>query len=394
MLILRQSGLARRLVSTQGPNVFTASATERLSPFSGAIWDETVKHFGYDIETRQSPDEYELTRKPRRYEMRGGNHLVRTHWWLAQGDFFIKQIAAVNIEYITPSYDQYGASSGLQGFVTNIVPQLRFKNQHVVITTNRNEAATPYIQFFFKDGREAMVNCYKTSMEDIVAHLRTTFYAKPGTSPYDENDEYDADGRLTNPFIHVQNKPCSTSLRHRQRRKCLCQQPGQLGCRVDLSHEFEPDNRKYYMRHMGSHIPMGDSYAMERWQYQQIFNCGRNKDNKIRKADMPRPTQGADAFREYMDLQIDQEDRQAAYMGDKVKMSRHFRHVRNQNQKWVHLYWSEWFWNVDSGLSEQLDEVEATTRDMNNNLVRDIKHRGARQKHPRGIWRFGIPWIS
>merc|ERR1711892_584733 len=203
MLILRQSGLARRLVSTQGPNVFTASATERLSPFSGAIWDETVKHFGYDIETRQSPDEYELTRKPRRYEMRGGNHLVRTHWWLAQGDFFIKQIAAVNIEYITPSYDQYGASSGLQGFVTNIVPQLRFKNQHVVITTNRNEAATPYIQFFFKDGRGAMVNCYKTSMEDIVAHLRTTFYAKPGTSPYDENDEYDADGRLTNPFSHV-----------------------------------------------------------------------------------------------------------------------------------------------------------------------------------------------
>lgn len=95
-----------------------------------------------------------------------------------------------------------------------------------------------------------------------------------------------------------------------------------------------------------------------------------------------------------MDLQIDQENRQAKYMGDKVAMSRHFRHVRQQNQKWVHLYWSEWFWNVDSGLSEQLDEVEATTRDMNNNLVRNIEQKGARQKHPRGIWRFGIPWIS
>ena len=89
-----------------------------------------------------------------------------------KGDFFIKQIAAVNIEYNTPGYDEYEASDGLFKFVKYIVPQLRFKNQHIIITTTQNESATPYIQFFFKDGRETIVNCYKTPMEDIVAHLK------------------------------------------------------------------------------------------------------------------------------------------------------------------------------------------------------------------------------
>ena len=59
--------------------------------FLGAIWQETVKHFGHDIEERKTPDTYDLYRHNRRHEMRGANHIVRTHWWLAQGKpgFFV-----------------------------------------------------------------------------------------------------------------------------------------------------------------------------------------------------------------------------------------------------------------------------------------------------------------
>ena len=63
-----------------------------------------------------------------------------------------------------------------------------------------------------------------------------------------------------------------------------------------------------------------------------------------------------------MDMCIEQENNQVKYMGDKIKMNRHFKQIKEQNQKWVHLHWSEWFWNVDSGLSEDLGEVAEETK--------------------------------
>ena len=119
------------------------------------------------------------------------------------------------------------------------------------------------------------------------------------------------------------------------------------------------------------------------------------------------------------------------------------------NQKWVHLHWSEYFWNTDSGLSEgrgthlsitaetkrflteniddicsleshlfficmcsirilkilevigkisthvkDLDDVAQYCKAQNANLVRYPEDKGARQKMAKKNWKFGIPWIS
>ena len=72
--------------------------------FLGAIWQETVKHFGHDIEERKTPDTYDLYRHNRRHEMRGANHIVRTHWWLAQGNpvfsFVTFKFLKISMEHI------------------------------------------------------------------------------------------------------------------------------------------------------------------------------------------------------------------------------------------------------------------------------------------------------
>ena len=60
-------------------------------------------------------------------------------------------------------------------------------------------------------------------------------------------------------------------------------------------------------------------------------------------------------FLKYNETQIDQEERMVKLMSDKIKLNRHFKHVRQMNQKWIHLHWSEYFWNTDSGLSEGRD---------------------------------------
>ena len=79
-----------------------------------------------------------------------------------------------------------------------------------------------------------------------------------------------------------------------------------------MRNQFASDNRKYWVKQVGNHIPMGDSYAMETWRHNQVmFNPRfelrikiltksffRNKASKLRKRESPRPTQGPEEFRE------------------------------------------------------------------------------------------------
>ena len=140
--------------------------------------------------------------------MRGQYNITKTKWWLEQGPKLIDQVVAINLEYNKPANDQYRLSRGAYNYHNFFIPQLRYKNPHVQIDVSTDRTAVPYMTFYFKDGRNATVNCASTA-EEIATHIQSAFCVEADV--LEDDEEFDENGRIRNPWMHATNKPCSTA---------------------------------------------------------------------------------------------------------------------------------------------------------------------------------------
>ena len=99
------------------------------------------------------------------------------------------------------------SSSGLYEYCVYYVPQLRFKNRNVLLTTTFDETAAPFIEVFFKDGRSTIIDCFDDPLHVIKQHFENTFCKPLGE---DKDCYIDAENRVTNPYCHINCKPIKT----------------------------------------------------------------------------------------------------------------------------------------------------------------------------------------
>lgn len=380
-------------------NIFKIRRPVRDSPFSGAIFQTLMQDLDVEFnDPNKEPLEIEALKTNKRHQARGQTPIIRTKWWLNQGPHLISEVAAINFEYNEPDYDEYKLSGGLVDYVNFYGPPMRFKNQHVVITQTKNETAAPFIQFFFKDGRNCHVDCTNSSLAEIKQHVESTFCKAPGDHSDAIEDPYDENGRHSNPYMHYQNKPISTATQYRLLRKCLCQQPGQYGCTAGCSDTYA--TWKYQSKRPGNMMPVDDNFYRRRnlrryWNSNPAGMFLTMKAYEQKQADY-RPhykTEGNQNFKNYIKDMSCRENRQISRLQNKILANRKFRYVKELNQKKIHAHWSEFFWHTESGLAEDYEELYDKVDKENKILARPWNKGGANQKHKRGFWRTVPPAI-
>jgi len=375
-------------LSPSDDNIFKKRQPIRDSPFSGRIYDTLMKEFDADaaFDSRENIEiEQMKTNKPG--NARGSHAITRTTWWLGQGPHFISEVAAVNFEYLQPHYDHAGLSTGLYEYCLYYIPQLRFKNQQAIITESTNETAAPFIQFFFKDGRNCHVDCTNASLSEIKQHIEATFCSAKGEYKDSVEDSYDSNGRHTNPYMHYQNKPLTTANKYRLRRKCICQQPGQYGCSQGDTDGYS--DHRYYAKMPGNHL-IEDNFwkrysQRPYWSKNPSGNFQTMKSYIQREEDF-RPMYSHENFKNYCQDMEGRENRQIGELVKKIRMNRQWRHVKDINHKKIHNHWSKYFWGVESGLTEDWDEFNEYVKKENANLARDYSEKGGKQRHNRHLW--------
>jgi hypothetical protein len=355
---------------------------------------EETRAMMVDVHNRKG--HFDTTLTGVRHKMRGRFNLTKTKWWLEQGPTLLDQVAAINLEYNKPAADIYGFSRGAYNYHNYFIPQLRYKNPNVQIDVNTDQVAVPFMTLYFKDGRNATINC-AVSAEEIGRHLQATFCV----DDHEQTDkEFDENGRIQNPWMHAKNKPCSTATKYRVHRKCICQQPGQYGCKTALHNTVQMPERRALTKRNVNNLPMEDSWYMNYLMYNEFVGNPRGVLNKYRfyriRHHDKRPWRGAQAFRNHHDEIRRIEEQQARHLLLKVKGHREFKLIKRLSHKMVHEYWSTWFWQCEPGLGPNMDEVKEQLKLRSLALGRRDRRIGTHEKQIKSRARFpgGQPLYS
>jgi len=330
-----------------------------------------------------------------RHKMRGRFNITKTKWWLEQGPILMEQVSAINLEYNKPASDEYGFSRGAYNYHNYFIPQLRYKNPHVQIDVNNDQVAVPFMTLYFKDGRSATINC-AASAEEIARHLQATFCVDNNQR---EDDDFDENGRLKNPWMHANNKPCRTATKNRLHRKCICQQPGHFGCKTNMHNLVQMPERKALTQRSSHNLPVEDSWYVNYLNYTEVLDNPRGKFHKYRylrvRHEDKRPWRSPENFRNYC-TEIQRVEQEAArQLARKMKGHSDFKLVKRLSHKMVHEYWSTWFWQCEPGLGPNMEEVKKQLKLRTIFLSkRDIGAGGHSQVTSRSRWNTGIPYYA
>lgn len=330
-----------------------------------------------------------------RHKMRGRFNITKTKWWLEQGPSLIPQVASINLEYNKPASDVYNMSKGAFYYHHYYIPQLRYKNPHVQIDVNTDQVAVPFMTIYFKDGRKALVNCASSS-EEIAKHVQGTFCLEYETA---EKENFDENGRIQNPWMHANNKPCRTSTKYRVHRKCICQQPGQYGCKTACNFAIQKPERKALDRRSSHNLPVEDNWYANFLKKNHVENNPRSRFNTYRFYrktfhDM-RPWKSTESFRSYNGEITRIEEVSAAKAQRKMKAHADFKLLKRLSQKDVHDHWSTYFWQCESGLSGDIEEIRKQAHLRGNQLMKsDSAIGGYRQYNSRDFFKPGPPYYA
>lgn len=143
--------------------------------------------------------------------MKGPAPIRRTWNYLMKGDLLFKK----NIQIMTVNYNVDQKSSvGAYEFAFWELPRMQFKNPEVQFLKFKNLTPTPYIQFYFKNGENLLVDVYGKSKEEISQHMKNTFCLSK------EAEEAEKEKEVINP----------ANFGPKYRRHCICEVPGQVPC--------------------------------------------------------------------------------------------------------------------------------------------------------------------
>ncbi|KAL5014502.1 hypothetical protein ScPMuIL_008772 [Solemya velum] len=145
--------------------------------------------------------------------MKGRAPIRRTLQYLEKGNMIFKE----NIRVLTVNYNTgQKASEGAYDFVFWNLAQIQYKNPAVQIVTLKNMTPSPFLQFFFNNGKKIVVDVDCTPREQILDHVKDLFCK---TEKVLEEEKL-AQMKTSNPANFGWAFP----------RWCICEVPGQVPC--------------------------------------------------------------------------------------------------------------------------------------------------------------------
>ncbi|KAL0125105.1 hypothetical protein PUN28_004328 [Cardiocondyla obscurior] len=145
--------------------------------------------------------------------MKGLAPVRRTLKYLMSGKLILKdtiQILSINYN----SRDEH--HKGTREFIFWHLSQIQYKNPNVQIATFKDKTPSPFIKFYYEDGKTMLIDVDSKNKDEILEHL-IKVVGKPKET-------------LMNEYLTQQKKDNPANFGVGCDRSCICHVPGQIPC--------------------------------------------------------------------------------------------------------------------------------------------------------------------